>query len=92
MSGATSGSWTHIRIRRETLERLKAFASLLDRHYARTGNGEAPGEQGYAADQLVNLLLDRDDDHRERSRRASIRRQLRADGKGVPAVNALDQG
>jgi hypothetical protein len=92
MSSANNGSWTHIRIRRETLDRLQQLAKQLDAFYNRTGKGEPPGEQGYSADQLVRLLLDRDDDHRERSRRQWAKKAPRSLGKGSATETTASQG
>jgi len=74
MSSANSGNWTHIRIRKDTWSRLRQLAAKLDEGYAKGRHQEGPGEQGYSADQLLSWLLDQEDNHAERNRRASLKR------------------
>jgi hypothetical protein len=76
MSAANNGSWTHVRVRRSTVEALREWAARTDRLYAAGRAVPEPGEQGYSIDYVISLLLQRDDDHRERSRRSRVRKAV----------------
>ena len=75
MSSSSSPHWQMARLRRETVEALRAFAKGHDAAYNKGQTPEGPGDNGYTVDQLVTILLDKALRHRERSKVAGERRK-----------------
>ena len=77
MSSSNSPTWQLSRLRRDTVDRLKQLGKRLDKARDKGYLTEEPGEQGWTVNQLVEYLLNQDDDHLERGKRASVRRRER---------------
>lgn len=75
MSSSSSPDWQLSRLRRETVEDLRSWSKGLDAAYNKGSTKNGPREYGYTVDQLVRELLDRDLAHRERSRKAGLKRK-----------------
>lgn len=70
--------WTHIRLRKTTVDRLRREAAHLIRLYVE-GRYDLPNAgEGLSMDWLINNLLNTRDGHRRRARRQAERRR----GKG----------
>lgn len=69
MSSAASPDWQLSRLRRDTVTRLRKFAGGLEKGIECGINQyyDGPGEQGWSVDQLVQILLDREERKRKRS-------------------------
>lgn len=81
MSSSGREYWQLSRLRRDTVERLRQLGKRLDRARDRGQLAVDPGEQGWSVDQLVAFLLDQDDNHLERARKASHKRVMKRQAK-----------
>lgn len=94
--------WTHLRVRRRTLERLRAVAArLVQLHEQGTIEVSAinpepknPAASGLSDDALINRLLDEREDHVRRAHEQRTRRkrkgQSREDGQDTRQDEATD--
>jgi len=83
--------WTHIRLRRETKDRLDVFlASLAIAHEQGKLEGLLTRLDVITADTALNILLDRDARKKERARksRSRIKREITLDDIG--SASSLD--
>jgi hypothetical protein len=76
-----------VRMRRETLARLRSIIGGLDRarEHGVLRHAE-PGEQGWSNDQLIEYLLGTHERHRTASRLAGQRRTERRKAKKLEAI------
>jgi hypothetical protein len=71
-------NWTHIRVSRATRERLTSLLAVLAQGDGAYKPEYRHDEGAYVSlDQAINILLDRDESHRKRARKAAKSR-----GKG----------
>lgn len=75
MSSSASPVWQLSRLRRETVTRLRQLGKRLDKALERGQLNTDPGEQGWTVDQLVAFLLDADENHLDRCRKARLKRK-----------------
>jgi len=82
MSGKVNESlWRITRMRPATVSRLRSFEKQLRVSYENGVMSVNPNERGeISIDQLVNVLLDRNESHKERGKRARKGRQARKKG------------
>lgn len=73
MKESNHPAWTHVRIKRSTKESLEAFGRRIAAFYRRTGLGATEPDSGFSIDMLVNILLEREEDHVKRAERSKAR-------------------
>lgn len=85
MSSSNSPDWQMCRLRRETVAGLRALTAGFDRarENGTRGFDHEPGEQGWSIDQIVVVLLEREESHRKRSKRKRKKRVY-------PSADGLD--
>lgn len=75
--------WTHIRIRRETYDRLAGEAAVQELLYAAGRSGLACSDRhGITFDTVIRYALDQLAKHRERAGRAGAKARARKGGAG----------
>jgi|HubBroStandDraft_6_1064221.scaffolds.fasta_scaffold843023_2 hypothetical protein len=98
MSSAKSPDWQMCRLRRETVAGLRALVAGFERarEAGTPGFIHEPGEQGWSIDQIVTVILEREESHRRRSRsklrKRSGKRTPRSSGQGVSTPTAGSEG
>lgn len=90
MSSSNSPDWQMCRLRRDTVAVLRRLAESFEesRNRGQLKVGEGPGENGWSVDQIVAVLVARELQHRDRSKRARYgrqrKRQAEASCDGLP--------
>jgi len=81
--------WTHVRVRKSTHAQLQALADTWDRWYA-AGNAAVPdAAEQITLDRVIRVLLERDEAHRARARKAKGKRgKTRQEGAADPGDGA----
>lgn len=93
-SASNRATWQMVRMRRSTVNALRSVMQRLDNAYTRGQGVEPPGEQGYSLDQIVMVLVNRDEGKRHRAERSRCKKQCkaRAEASSAPAVSTPSEG